>query len=496
MEKRSAVVALPGPRAAARSVRRPPAWVRWLAVGGPAVAGYLALPAGVAADAVYGLLGVACTVAVVCGVRLHRPAARAPWYLLAAGQLLWTCGDVAYGMYEDVLHRAPFPSLADVLYIGAYPVLATALHLLTRRRGPGGDRAGLLDGALIATGLGLLSWVFLMRPAADARSGLLTQLMSLAYPVADLMALAMVLRMLVATRMRTPCCWLLAASLLLLVLTDSVAASLAVATHGHLHVLDAGWLLSYLLWAAAALHPSMRTLPEAAACRPAKPSRCRLAVLATTTLLAPGVLFAQGVSGTDRIDWLAVSLASAVLFLLVVVRVWDLTAQLRVQEHRLAELAELAGTDGLTGIPNRRTWDVEVARELADADRTGAPVCVALLDLDRFKRFNDAHGHLAGDHLLRSAAAAWQRQLRAGDLLARYGGEEFGVLVVGLGAERAAAVVDRLRLHTPLEQTLSAGVALWDGTESPQALLGRADRALYRAKSSGRNRVVVAAEEG
>jgi diguanylate cyclase (GGDEF)-like protein len=117
---------------------------------------------------------------------------------------------------------------------------------------------------------------------------------------------------------------------------------------------------------------------------------------------------------------------------------------------------------------------------------------VAMLDLDHFKRFNDEHGHQAGDRLLRSVTAAWSGKLRTVDQLARYGGEEFIVLLPGAGAELATTVLERLRSATPAGQTFSAGVATWDGTETSEELLARSDEALYRAKRTGRDRTVVA----
>ncbi|MFJ6214912.1 GGDEF domain-containing protein [Streptomyces sp. NPDC092296] len=488
MEKRSPAP----PGAGARG--RPAGWVLWLAAGTLGGCGYLALPAGPGADALYALLDLGCAAAVVVGVRVHRPAVRTPWYLLATGQLLLTCGDLGYRICVDVLHRAPVPSPAEVCYLGAYPMLAAAVHLLTRRRGPGGDRGALLDGALLTSGLALLAWIYLIEPAtADHPDGLLPRLLSPACPLADLVVLALVLRLLGRPGPRPTALRLLTASLVLLLLADAALAALTTAGRAVPRPLELGGPAAALLWTAAALHPSMRTLAGAPPGPEAALTRRRLTLLTGAALLAPAVLFAEGASGRCRIDWLAVSIGSAVLFLLVLTRVSYLTAQV---QGRADQLAALASSDGLTGIPNRRAWDGEVARQLAEAARTGAPVCVALLDLDRFKRFNDAHGHPAGDRLLRGAAAAWQRQLRPGDLLARYGGEEFGVLTVGLNATGAAALVDRLRRHTPLGQTLSAGVARWDGTETAQALLGRADRALYRAKRAGRDRVVVADGKG
>jgi diguanylate cyclase (GGDEF)-like protein len=158
----------------------------------------------------------------------------------------------------------------------------------------------------------------------------------------------------------------------------------------------------------------------------------------------------------------------------------------RVTEDDLRRLSE---RDALTGVLNRRAWD----QLLASAVRKGTqPLFVALLDLDHFKAYNDRHGHGAGDELLRRAARAWRSAIRAGDVLARYGGEEFAVLLAGCEEERAVEIAERLRAAMLDEQRVSIGLARWDGTEDGGSLTERADRALYEAKRSGRNRVAMA----
>ena len=123
----------------------------------------------------------------------------------------------------------------------------------------------------------------------------------------------------------------------------------------------------------------------------------------------------------------------------------ELVAELAAEAARAIErdahvalLARQARTDELTALPNRRAWDEAVEREMARAERTGEPLCLALLDLDHFKAYNDLHGHQAGDSHLRRTAAAWRRELRAIDVLARYGGEEFGVLLPSCDIKEAA----------------------------------------------------------
>jgi diguanylate cyclase (GGDEF)-like protein/PAS domain S-box-containing protein len=164
------------------------------------------------------------------------------------------------------------------------------------------------------------------------------------------------------------------------------------------------------------------------------------------------------------------------------------------QEEQLTKIENLAHTDPLTGLPNRRWWDAELRNALAQAAGEQERLCVCLVDVDHFKQYNDEHGHPEGDRLLRSAAAAWSRALRGGDTIARYGGEEFAVLLPGCGEAGALPVIERLREDTPMGQTVSAGLATWEPWESPKALVERADAALYEAKRAGRNQSVLASE--
>jgi diguanylate cyclase (GGDEF)-like protein len=163
----------------------------------------------------------------------------------------------------------------------------------------------------------------------------------------------------------------------------------------------------------------------------------------------------------------------------------------RERAELLAKLEHVARTDDLTGLPNRRAWNQELEREVARARREGTPLCIAVIDLDRFKEFNDLHGHQAGDRLLVEICTAWRDRLRATDVLARYGGEEFVVALPDCELQDGRLLMERLRETTPSDdQTCSIGLVQWNGYESPDELLRRADDALYSAKAAGRNRVV------
>ena len=174
----------------------------------------------------------------------------------------------------------------------------------------------------------------------------------------------------------------------------------------------------------------------------------------------------------------------------------ELAAQYRALEAANRQLASQATTDGMTGLANHRAFQEELQRQAARAERSAAPLSLLLLDVDKFKQYNDAFGHPAGDEVLRTVASLLASQVRDGDLPARYGGEEFAVVLPETDAETAKQIAERIRAAAeayPFPNravTVSIGVAQRFQTESPDATIQRADVALYEAKSAGRNRAV------
>jgi diguanylate cyclase (GGDEF)-like protein len=173
-------------------------------------------------------------------------------------------------------------------------------------------------------------------------------------------------------------------------------------------------------------------------------------------------------------------------------RLWSTTQDVTASQTRELALTEAAHTDALTGILNRRGWELRCDELITAAADTGVPVALAMLDLDHFKALNDTRGHAAGDALLKECGRAWQARTRDIDVLARIGGEEFAVLLHNCDLPTAEHVVDVLRRLVPECITASAGVTAVRAGESIETALQRADEALYRAKSGGRNRSVVA----
>jgi diguanylate cyclase (GGDEF)-like protein len=163
------------------------------------------------------------------------------------------------------------------------------------------------------------------------------------------------------------------------------------------------------------------------------------------------------------------------------------------RDRLLDQLHGLAHTDALTGLGNRRAWELELQRGLAHASRSGEPLSLAVIDIDNFKDINDRQGHAAGDSLLIETADRWSDLLRAEDVMARIGGDEFALLMPACAGRDAAAVIARMRAWMPEPHTCSVGLATWDGRESEDTLIRRADTALYQAKRNGRDCVAAAA---
>ena len=307
----------------------PERWLWWsyLAAGAAVMALYAFVPTLPYHDFAVPLVGFSATAAIIYGVVHYRPAAWPAWCLFAVGQGLFALGDV----YTYVFPNVGFPSLGDAIYLSLYPALFAGIVVLARRRNPNGEWASLIDSLILTIGLGLISWLVLISPVIhDDSQGTLAQLVSVAYPTADILLLAFALRLAVDTGKRQPAFYLLFGSIATLLLTDFVyGVMLNNGTYNGQVSLDIGWMSYYLLWGASALHPSMRTLEEPLPEKETGLSWTRLVVLTVASLIAPGLQVLVG--GRDAgIDVMVMITASIGLFLLVVARMAVLVRQ---QEH-------------------------------------------------------------------------------------------------------------------------------------------------------------------
>jgi diguanylate cyclase (GGDEF)-like protein len=444
----------------------------------------------------YDAVGVVSVAIAWAGLRHHRPPHSTAWHLVLGGYLGWTVGDAVSSLEQTVWHLDSYPVPSDAVYLSSYLVLGAGLLTMARSRHRRENLGVLLDAGIIAAGTGVVAGVFVLAPIVeDSSLTLAGKLVSSAYPLVDVLMLALVLRLWTSHGTRSTSFWLLNASLLLTLVGDvGWNATIVMSGSGVSEEWDdVLWLLAYVSIAAACWSPSMRHVSEPSPSRDRpRNAQARVLWLATGLLLPAVTLLLDGLGG-GTVRWSVVGTGSIVLSLLVVARMANLVGLVQVQA---VQLAALARSDGLTGAPNRRTWDHELSRACQRARDAGTSLCVAMIDLDLFKAYNDTHGHQAGDLLLRESVAAWSEQLADGEVLARYGGEEFAVLLPGLTLEQARDRLDTLRGVMPRSQTLSAGVARWDPLTDPSEAMNAADQALYDAKRSGRDRVCVPHDDG
>ena len=379
------------------------AWVAYLAVGGLLTAAYLWFPPLQGNGPLINLLGLSGSVAVAVGIYMHRPKAWLAWMLFIVGLFLFFAGDLYTYSYPKLTGaEVEFPSIGDAIYLAVYPPLVAGLLVLVRRRNPRGDRAGVIDSLIISVGIALLSWVFLVAPNIHL-SGLtwLEKAVSAAYPLGDILLLAATVRLAVDNGKRAPAFYLLVGSIVSLLAVDSAYNyALLTGTYDHQLSYDVGWIAFYLLWGAAALHPSMRTLEEPAVGSRSRLTPLRLGLLAGACLIAPGVRAWQSFGDTDR---LVLIFASAVLFLLVVARMVGLVRQ----EERAAsrELAlRRAGGDLVAAAGRAQINEAAISAVVALVD---GPVDVRLVVLSADGSLVAASSGDDGEWSVSKSAAAW-----------------------------------------------------------------------------------------
>ncbi|RJK93155.1 EAL domain-containing protein [Vallicoccus soli] len=309
-------------------------------------AGYVAVPAAQAWCSAG--ISVTATAAVLHGARRHRPRAAAAWHLLAAALLTFVVGDSTYSLVVALTGaQNPFPSVADPVYLLTYPLLAASLATMRRRREVHHDRGALLDALCVTLGLGLVAWTYVVTPTVvDASAPLLQRVVSSAYPLGDVLCLAMLARLLSSGGRRSRSLVLLAAGAVLLLLVDVVYALLQLqGTWVEGGGLNLVWFACYALWGLAALDPSMRELTEPQPAAPPRLRGLRLAALAGASLVAPAILLQHAVAGSER-DLAVIAVSSGALFVVVLVRLADLVGAQQASVEREVALrgaaAELA----------------------------------------------------------------------------------------------------------------------------------------------------------
>jgi diguanylate cyclase (GGDEF)-like protein/PAS domain S-box-containing protein len=362
------------------------------------VALYYALP-GLHAET-WGLLGLSGVLAIVAGVIINRPASALPWLLLAAANLSFVAGQLSFLILTELMRvKVPFPSFADILYLATYPLYAVGVFIFIRWRTVGGDRRSLIDALTLTAGLALLSWIYLVLPHVHS-PGLswLQKCFAIGYPLGDVLVLAMLARLLAPGRMRARSVQLLTIGTIGM-LTSDVAYGL-IQLHGTFRngtAVDLGWAIFYAAWGAAALHPTMADLTRPVARRPADVSPLRLVVLMLASFIAPALLLIRSLQHGNH-DASVIAVFSAIIYLLVLIRLWDVATSLRRALGRERTVRE-AGAALASAVTVEKA---AAAVKLAVADLLGPPrpaqpsreVLLAVRDGGPLRAVGAGHGHL------------------------------------------------------------------------------------------------------
>ncbi|UQU64347.1 GGDEF domain-containing protein [Couchioplanes caeruleus] len=428
---------------------------------------------------------VLCVLAWWAAFKLHRRGERLPWVLVALCVTLWFAGD-AWELFEvHVFGGTPAVGLADAFWLGGYPLLASSLALMARRRAPGRLRGAVVDALTLTVAAGAVSWQFIMKPLAEGFT-VAQSAVPLLYPFADVVLLSGALVVALSPGRRTaPTRLVLAGAVWFLAMDlgwNVLPLFLPEDVYGRL---GAAMILGNALVVAAGLHPARNELTNpGVAAGTLHPGR--IFFLAVALMTAPLLTLISD-------DKITAVVASAACAMLVIVR---FAAAVREQERAQAQLAYQARCDPLTGLANRSVLGDRLARAVPAPD---APVAVLYLDLDGFKEINDRYGHAAGDAVLRTVAGRLSQAVREQDLVARLGGDEFVLLCPGVTAEEAARLAERLisdvAWPVPFEgRYLTVGASIGVATRMSRAdegLLRIADAAMYEAKRLGRGRYVL-----
>jgi diguanylate cyclase (GGDEF)-like protein len=490
------------------------AWWRWYLLSGLVVMAIAPALPRVVRQAVYGVVGLSAVVALLVGVRWHRPADRRPWRLLTAG-VAASLGAVIWWVFELALTGARyFPSAGDLMYFSTYPFLIVGLATWVRRDRNRPGYESVVDAGLVVCGLSALSWTFIMAPMMAHANSVGQRLPGyLLYTAMDLVIIAMAVRLIFSAAVRTAAYVLTVAGGFALLAADSVYYILTAwgAEQTGNNLAAPLWILTYLLMGTAALHPSMAWSTGAVERSQPVASPLRLGLYALLAVLAPavavGTVVVLGADSPAGALVIPMVFAAATAVLLVVrlgllarvahrrasqldAHTVALGAALEEQQTLRDELTYRALHDSLTGLGNRA-----LLGERLDAV-TGRHALV-LLDLDGFKDVNDVYGHPAGDDLLVEVAQRLRAAVTDG-VMVRLGGDEFALLLEDVGASRTRSVAEAMvhALREPFVAgdretvlTASAGTFISDAPLPPGEAFRRADLALYAAKDAGKNRV-------
>ena len=322
-------------------------------------AAYFAVPRGAAQNDINEVIGIASALAIVLGVRLNRPSFPLPWLLFAAGNLFFAVGDVIFNQ----LANPPTPSAADWFYLAGYPALAAGLVLLIIRGGGHHRIAALGEAAIVTFAFALFQWVWIVDGIIDGSGSAASRAVTAAYPMMDVVLLAGLAGFFVTAAWRTPAFLLLVASIVALLVSDEVYG-VAANSYKSGDWTDLGWLASYILWAAAALHPSMGELSQPRRRRSnLRVHPVRIALLTAALLSAPFVLLVQYLRDAP-LNAPAIVIAATAISIFVLMRlVGILRALERLRERERSARADAEQAQMLLALQNDQLVEADKLKD-------------------------------------------------------------------------------------------------------------------------------------
>ena len=435
------------------------------------------------------LLTAAMTLARAALVRQDRVA----WFGLGIGMALWALGTVCWSLLYQHLEAPPYPSFADALYLAFYPGAYVALMLLGKSRIRNVYASAWLDGLIGVLGIAALGVaVVIPTVVADTGGTLPVVATNLAYPLGDLLLMAMLVGLLALTGWRLDRTWMLiGAGFLLLALADTIYLyRVANETFAEGTWLDAVWPAGMVLLAVAAWQSPAQAARQAVHGWP---------VLVAPMVFTLGSLFVLLYGNATEVNATGIVLAAATIVAVLV----RLAVAFR-EVQGLAETKRQATTDDLTGLANRRLLLQRLEAALGEGAAGSGSVSLVVADLDGFKELNDTLGHHAGDILLKQLGPRLEQAVPPFATLARLGGDEFAMLIPLADVDTAVSFVEAAQraLEEPftvrdltihIEASMGVATAPEHGTDG-DLLMQRADVAMYQAKESRTGYAVYAPE--
>lgn len=424
---------------------------------------------------------VAVLLFVMSYLNLPRPV-RTVWLFMGGFLTLTAVADIVYDYQELILEVTAFPGISDVLYLATYAFAITGLFLLARKLNPGADLSSWIDISIMVIAAAGIVGAFVIGPVWSANDNWdFATVLSLLYPLLDLVLLAALVRLLMLPHARNAAITLLATSMGLFLAYDLIYNNQMLAeVWTPISSMEVLWTAAMLCIPLAVMSPGAQRFVAVDPSQAAVVTTTRQLLIGISAMAVPSIVVLElAITGSSVLRWLV-----PVMLMLLALVLFRLHLLLRIAQRQTMVLAELDRTDSLTGLPSRTTWNQQLQSRAGLAPTQGGVLTITILNIDNLEQHRGAKSQQIADLLLVSATLAWLGELASEDVLARYGDDSFAVLIQRDSMAEVQEVLRRVLRATPEDLSVSSGAALLRPNENPVEAERRATSALH-AKSSG-----------